>query len=172
MIYASPLKRAFSTAQAVWDAQSLPKPPLSPSPSLREQHWGAAEGHSWLSAQDPGLTLDEHFARGLYPILHERAQKFPGGESLDDLAQRAEQAVAELLMRHVWATAREGKHGVHVAVVSHGLCISELVRALVRLDASGADPGDRYKGLRNTAWTRIAVDVKVSPSKGICISDV
>lgn len=100
-IYASPLLRAFTTAQAIHDSQAEPKPPLTPSPLLREQHWGEAEGQSWLLAQKPGLSLEEHFAQKIYPILHERWQKFPSGESLEDVVVRAEQAINDFVMPHV-----------------------------------------------------------------------
>ncbi|KAI0632352.1 phosphoglycerate mutase-like protein [Trametes polyzona] len=159
-VYASPLKRALWTGQAVQEAQPDPKPPLEVSPLLREQHFGVAEGHPWQWGETPGLTLEDHFAQGLYPVLHERGQKFPEGESLDDLFARAKQAIDELVMPHVWSAAREGKKGVHIAMASHGLCISELVPALLLKDESGIHPGDKYRGLQNTAWTRVTVNVK------------
>ena len=130
---------------------------------LREQYWGIAEGHPWTYEHTPGLTLEEHFARGIYPVMVERWQKFPEGESLDDLANRATQAIEELVMPHLKCAAKQGKTGVHIALVSHGLCISELVPALLKKDASGSDPGHHYRGLMNTAWTRVAVSVKVNP---------
>lgn len=110
----------------------------------------------------PGLTLEEHFSRGIWPVLHERWQKFPEGESLDDLATRAAQAVEEIIMPYVIQGIREGKRGLHIAIVSHGLCISEIVPALLLKDASGRNPGHHYRGLRNTAWSRVTVDVKVT----------
>jgi len=158
-IHASPLKRALWTAQAVRDAQAE-QPPLTTSPLLREQHWGVAEGKPWTMHMEQGLTLEEHFARGLYPVLNSRSQKFPEGESLDDLAARAKKAVDDLLMSYVWQAARAGDQGLHIAIVSHGLCISELIPALLVKDQSGVHPGYRYKGLLNTAWTRVTVNVK------------
>lgn len=109
----------------------------------------------------PGLSLEEHFAQGLYPVLHERWQKFPEGESLNDVVARAQQAIDELVMPHVWEAARQGKKDVHIAIVSHGIAISELIPVLVMKDESRLHPGHRWRGLLNTAWTRIAVDVKV-----------
>ncbi|GJE98398.1 phosphoglycerate mutase-like protein [Phanerochaete sordida] len=161
-IYASPLLRAFTTAQAIHDAQPEPKPPLTSSLLLREQHWGVAEGQPWTMTPDPKLGLEEQFARGIYPVLHERSQKFPDGESLEDVVKRAQQAVEELVMPHVWAAAREGKKNVHIAIVSHGIAISELIPVLVLKDERHEHPGHRWRGLLNTAWTRITVDVKGS----------
>ncbi|EPQ54431.1 phosphoglycerate mutase-like protein [Gloeophyllum trabeum ATCC 11539] len=159
-IHASDLKRAFTTAQAIYDAQPAPKPAFDSSPLLREQHFGVAEGKPWALHTEPGLSLEEHYARGIYPVLFNRAEAFPGGESLDDLAKRAEEAVGRLVMPHVWEAARKGKRGVHVALVSHGLCISELIAALMRKNAGGGGSADKYKGLLNTAWTRVAIDVQ------------
>lgn len=128
---------------------------------VREQHWGVAEGHTWSMHVTPGLSLDEHFAQGIYPVLYERRQKFPEGESLDEVVKRAERAIDELVMPHVWEAARAGKKGVHIALVSHGICISELIPVLVMKDESRQHPGHKWRGLLNTAWTRITVDVKV-----------
>ena len=63
-------------------------------------------------------------------------------------------------------TVKEKRENVHVALVSHGLCISELVSALVGLDyerrSKGQEVPDRqYAGLRNTAWTRATVGLAV-----------
>lgn len=109
-----------------------------------------------------GVSIEEHFARGIYPVLHERSQKFPEAESLDDLARRADQAVEEILMPYILQAARSGERGIHVAIVSHGLCISELIPALMKRDASGIHPSRGYRGLFNTAWSRVTVNVKVS----------
>lgn len=161
-IHASPLKRAFLTAQAVRDAQPEPQPPLTTSLLLREQTFGIAEGKHGIREMLPGLSLEDHFARKLYPVLHSRAHKFPQGESLDDLAARANKAVDDLLLPYVWSAARAGDQELHVAIVSHGLCISELVPALLVRDESGVHPGHQYHGLLNTAWIRVTVKVKAS----------
>jgi len=160
-IHASPLKRAFWTAQAVHDAQLEPKPPLESSPLLRE-HFGVAEGKKWVMHRDPRRSLESYYAEGLFPVLDGRADKFPEGESLDDLAARAHLAVEEVVMPHIRTAARAGKKGVYIAIVSHGLCISELVPALVTKDISGVHPGSKFKGLLNTAWTSVTVNVKGS----------
>ncbi|KAI0699308.1 phosphoglycerate mutase-like protein [Cerioporus squamosus] len=159
-IYASTLKRALWTGQAVRDAQPDPKPYFQESPLLREQHFGVAEGQPWAWEQTPGMTIEEHFAKGIWPVLHERHQKFPDGESLDDLYARATQAIDQLVMPHVWKAAREGKTGVHIALASHGLCISELIPALLAKDERGVHPGDKYRGLHNTAWSRATIQVE------------
>ncbi|KZT09136.1 phosphoglycerate mutase-like protein [Laetiporus sulphureus 93-53] len=158
-MHASPLKRALWTAQAVRDAQKEPHPSLTTSLLLREQYWGVAEGKPWSLQYEAGLSVEEHFARDIYPVLRERHQRFPEGESLDDLAERAQQAVDSLMMPYVWQAMKAGDKGIHVAIVSHGLCISELVTALLSRNASGVRHENKYKGLLNTAWTRVAVNV-------------
>jgi broad specificity phosphatase PhoE len=164
-IYTSDLKRAFSTAEAVHDAQPAPQPPLTKSRLLREQHWGIAEGQPWDINTIPGLSLEEHYKKGVFPVLDGRDEHFPEGESLNHLRARADQAINEIVRPHILESARAGLKGVHIAIVSHGLCISELVPALLDLSASpGEDGSKRYSGLRNTAWTRVVVDVKVRRS--------
>ena len=109
----------------------------------------------------PNLSLEEHYARGLFPVMEGREDKFPEGESLNDVAERAEEAIRDLVLANVRKAAREGRKGSHIALVSHGICISELVTALLMKDESGQHPGQKFRGMRNTAWTRITVDVKV-----------
>ena len=146
------------------DAQPDPKPPLHECPDIREQHWGVAEGKPWVWNQKPGLSIEEHFARDIWPVLHERWQHFPEGESLDMMYTRAKRAIDECVTPHVWKAAREGRTGVHIALASHGLCISELIPALLAKDDrfKGTHMGAKYRGLLNTAWTRLTIEVEVS----------
>ncbi|KAE9404979.1 phosphoglycerate mutase-like protein [Gymnopus androsaceus JB14] len=133
-IYASDLLRANATGQAIHGRQHEPFPSFIVTPKIREQHFGEAEG--------------------IYPVLFDRDEKFPGAESLNDLAARAEEAIMECIVPHL----RFGKDH-HIALVSHGLCISEVIAALLR-----SDPDSRrdisYTGLLNTAWTRVTVSIK------------
>lgn len=126
VIYASTLKRAHQTAIEVHKQQPTPQPPLITSPDLREQGFGEAEGKPWTMTSDPNKSVAQLLAEGKYPVLVHRHDKFPGGESLDDLRMRAHKAVQEIIMPHIWEAAQEGKKGVHLAIVSHGLCISEV----------------------------------------------
>jgi hypothetical protein len=102
----------------------------------------------------------------VYPVLDGRQAKYPEGESLDDLRDRARRGIKELVIPIIRDTVKEKKENVHVALVSHGLCISELVAALVALDyerrSKGVEVPDRqYAGLMNTAWTRATIDLAV-----------
>ena len=162
-IYTSDLKRAHTTAQAILNAQPEPKPPFSVSQDLREQHFGIAEGNPWSLKADKKLSREEQYARGTFPVIYNRKDKFPSGESLNDLQTRAERAMEEIIMPHVWNAAKSGEKA-HIAVVSHGLCISELIAALMRkdCDAPPGAQGGKWTGLMNTAWTRVTIDLVVS----------
>ncbi|KDQ62327.1 hypothetical protein JAAARDRAFT_30223 [Jaapia argillacea MUCL 33604] len=162
-IHASDLKRAYSTAQAVYDAHPDPKPPFTKHASLREQHFGEAEGKKWVTHPEPGLTIDDHYALGVYPVLSGPHERFPNGESSIDLAQRADSAVDEILIPHIRHSIKHKQRGKHVAVVSHGLCISELIAALMRRQgrSGSGEIGNKYRGLMNTAWTRVVIDTTV-----------
>ena len=82
------------------------------------------------------------------------------------MKDRAKQGIEELLIPIIRDVVKEKKRDVHAAFVSHGLCISELVAALVSLDyervSRGLEVPDRqYAGLLNTAWTRVTIDLAV-----------
>ena len=233
-IYASDLKRAHSTAvQLVAPRTLLPEsdplscPGIHITPLVREQHFGIAEGKLWsagpvskkqqrrpsaststsasasvsVSALDDGQELVEP---EVYESIRNRHDKFIGGESLDDLALRAEDAVDRFVWPHLDdAIAHHHRHhhhhhhhtssssnsdaeaeaeggprengeavaevegevglGYHVVIVSHGLCISEMVAAILRRSANtGASAGIRLKGLVNTGWTRAHIRPLVS----------
>jgi len=166
-IIASPLLRAYTTAQAIQSAQpESTRPELVSSPLLKEQNFGIAEGNKWTFRREPGLTDEGHWAKGVFPVPDGRKAKFPEGESLDDLRDRASQAIKELLVPIIGDAVKEKKEDVHVALVSHGLCISELVAALVALDYERRSrslevPDRQYAGLLNTAWTRATIDLAV-----------
>ncbi|KAJ7505271.1 phosphoglycerate mutase-like protein [Mycena galericulata] len=146
-IHSSPLKRAFMTAQEI-HKQQIGSPPLAVSPLLREQHFGAAEGKPMNRKRDPDIPLVEHFNKGIYPGSLTRSERFPEGESLDDVRVRAAHTWTDILLPYVRLAAREGNDSVHVAVISHGLFIKEALRIC------------DYQWLRNTAWARVVVGFK------------
>jgi broad specificity phosphatase PhoE len=158
-LYASPLQRAHTTAQFVHQYQAEPKPPLVVDPDLREQHFGIAEGHPWVSTLPDDIPVEKLWEKKVFPMLFERDERFPEGESLDDLAARAERAIQKCVLPHLAAAHQGGEQGVHVALASHGLCIGELVAAVLRLDPE-ADHNALYTGLQNTAWTRLEVGMR------------
>ncbi|KAF8510068.1 phosphoglycerate mutase [Hysterangium stoloniferum] len=160
-MYVSDLKRAHTTAKAIFDAQDEPKPSFTVSPDLREQHFGIAEGEPWVIERE----VNTNSAEKVFPTLQGRDAKYPEGESLNDLSKRTNRAAMKFILPWIWDTEKtygkkEGE--VHLVVVSHGLCISELVATLVRMDADGFGQGRHYGGLANTAWTRATIAIKAN----------
>lgn len=139
--------------------QADPKPPLTVNPDLREQHFGIAEGHPWVSTFPDDIPVEKLWAQNVFPMLYERDERFQEGESLDELAARAELAIRNCVLPHLAAAHQGGEQGVHIALASHGLCIGELVAAVLRLDPE-ADHNELHTGLQNTAWTRVEVGVR------------
>lgn len=151
-IHSSDLKRAFTTAEATRDEQKSPLDVIR-SPLLREQNFGAAEGKPWKAARQPRMSLEEHYAKGIFPMQRTRNDKFPEGESLYDVALRAERVIDEILFPYFFTDT-------HIAVASHGLFIKELLHALLKRNKDGVDHASLEQiqyGLRNTAWTRVKV---------------
>lgn len=148
-IYASDLLRAHDTGRAVHSQLAEPTP-FTVTKLVREQHFGDAEGNKWTIDIPPGATREELYKKGIYPVIPGRSGKFSGGESLDDLHERAKDAIKECLYPHL-----ENEDG-HIAIASHGLCIAEMMSALVKMDPH-ADHSVSYRGLLNTAWTRVEV---------------
>lgn len=133
-IYTSDLSRASLTAKAIHAAQpSSSRPPAASSSNLprstsfrtaskgppapiplhttdllREQNFGVGEGKSYKVTRNKSLTLPQHFARNIFPTLYGRQERFPGGESKEDVAARAKRFLEEVIMPYVWA--EDGKN--------------------------------------------------------------
>ncbi|KAG9103172.1 hypothetical protein FRC06_011872 [Ceratobasidium sp. 370] len=150
-MFASDLKRAHSTARAIYDAQPDPKPSFTITQLIREQGFGDGEGKPWNPA--PGLQWSQPEGRD---------GKFENGESLNDVARRGdkffEQHLAPILNEAKSRPAGE----VNVVVVSHGIAIAETLGALVRRSVHVEKDGwtGRFRGLHNTAWTRVAIGLE------------
>ncbi|KAI9443111.1 phosphoglycerate mutase-like protein [Lactarius indigo] len=158
-IYTSDLQRASATAQVVYDHQKDPKPSFDSSDLFREQNVGLAVGHPMsFDVISPSLSWEEHAARGVYLACYSDDDRFPEGESIKDLAKRARTGLEKFVLPHVWQAAKEGKTGIHVAVVSHGLCITELVSELLKKSAK--EVRQRGVNLVNTGWIRVVVDIE------------
>jgi probable phosphoglycerate mutase len=112
-LYSSPLDRARETAAIIGRAVGLEVMLVD---ALREMNTGAVSGlHSaQFMLRHPRL---------LWAWLRDdSALAFPGGETLADFYQRAQQAVDELVARHV---------GQAIAVVAHGGSISGYLSLLL-----------------------------------------
>ncbi|KAJ7366916.1 histidine phosphatase superfamily [Mycena albidolilacea] len=164
-IYSSPLKRTYMTAQAIQSQQQTGSPSVVTSPLFREQYFGVAEGKPSTRKKDPDISLAEQFERGIYPGSLSRSERFPEGESLDEVQERASKGWAEILLPYVQEKARQDNNQVHVAVISHGLFIKEAIRALAKYDRTADLSACDYQWLRNTAWARVVVEMKAFPKE-------
>ncbi|RSH81496.1 hypothetical protein EHS25_006853 [Saitozyma podzolica] len=143
-IFASDLLRALWTAQQIEGNQADPRPSLTVSPLLREQHFGKAE-------QQP------FGEKGGYVRQPGRRFKFDEGENLDDVHERAHQAIAQFiepLLRESRGRPAESKH---IAVVAHGVFNSEFIGALLSRRPHSQHLSWSYRGMTNTGWTRLEV---------------
>ncbi|KAH9480419.1 2,3-bisphosphoglycerate-dependent phosphoglycerate mutase [Psilocybe cubensis] len=176
-IYTSDLTRAKLTAKTVKDKQETTAGGATDVPFveldlLREQSFGAGEGRPF-GKKEKGLSLVAHYAKGKFPALHTRQQKFPGGESLDEMALRAEAVIDGVMRLELLKEGAEGKPRT-VAVFSHGLFIGELVAAITRRDVEyqgNIDIRD-LRGMRNTGWTRLEVSLKPESDHASQSSDI
>ncbi|KAJ3573383.1 hypothetical protein NP233_g2459 [Leucocoprinus birnbaumii] len=134
-----------------------PRPPLTVTQLFREQHFGIAEGYPWTPPPDSGnKTLEEFYKEGIFPEIHGRDAKFPDGESPNDVTLRVERGIKECILPHLFDKSQEG---AHIGIASHGICLAELISALVRLDPD-LDTTKSYRGHWNTAWSRIEISFK------------
>jgi broad specificity phosphatase PhoE len=141
------------TAAALHETQAAPQPPLIISPLLREQHFGVAEGKPW-GYRISGAETDDPYSY----LLH----GFPEGESQNDVRNRTRQFVKEALLPHVRQATKEKIPETHVAIVSHGLLIHELIVALFELQSQASTtPLIVRRGLRNTGWIRVHLNAQV-----------
>lgn len=160
-IYSSDLLRAKTTAQAVKKKQENALVPLHESIILREQHFGTGEGTKF-ARKEQGLSMEAHYAQGKFPALFGRQQSYPGGESLDDVAKRAEIVIDEILLPHLLQEKEDATHRT-VAIVSHGLFIAELMATIIRRDATSKSEHNtlNFRGIKNTGWMGVEITLKV-----------
>lgn len=145
-IYCSPLKRAYDTALQILERQDPIPEFVEQSDLLKEQHFGSVEGQPWAASRSSSAAL--HYSR---------ADRYPDGESRDDVAARASRAVNHLLMPHIINGKGHLEHRSNVVIVSHGIFLSELIRELFGRRACGQNDPWRSSGLVNTGWTRLVL---------------
>lgn len=160
VIHSSPLERAFLTAKALQAAQTN-FVPLQTSQLLREQNFGRGEGQKYDVRKKPHLSFEEHVARGMFISPSNRSHRYPDGESLDDVEKRADSVVENIILPYVEKATREGIQNMHIAFVSHGIFIAELIASLAAQGGSRPRPS-QFRGLRNTGWTLVTVKAFVS----------
>ncbi|KAF9483480.1 phosphoglycerate mutase-like protein [Pholiota conissans] len=174
-IYSSDLLRAKTTAAALKKKQLHADVPHHELSALREQHFGIGEGMKF-SRMEPGLSLEDHYARGKYPAIFDRQQSFPGGESLDDVAKRAESVIEAVLLPHLLQEKEEKEKQVlrTVAIVSHGLFIGELMSSIIQRDPATKSTHNShdFRGTRNTAWMRVEITLQNESGQSDPLSDI
>lgn len=138
-VYASPLQRAWRTAQAVGAPLAVP--------GLVEMDMGVLEG---LSGPD---ALAKHGELLLQFRADPAAVVIPGGETMAQVADR---------MLGCWRSIVAGAGEGPVAIVSHQMAMAAL---LCRLTGSPLSDYKHYTQ-RNTAWTTLSVDPAAASEPG------
>jgi len=109
-------------------------------------------------------TLEELYEEGIFPELEDRDARFSQGESINDVAHRAEIVIRDCILPHLFDQSQDG---AHIGFASHGICLAELVSALLKLDP-GTDSTKSYRGHWNTAWSRLEISLRVWNIPLIC----
>ena len=131
-IFASPLTRAYKTAEAAQKAQAASRAKaeafegldIIKVPDLIEQDFGFYEGKSFFARSDPKKT-----GREAHHENHKSDPGFVGVESTESMATRADRFLDQHLMPLL---SRNGnKSEPIVLVVSHGILLSNLWRRLL-----------------------------------------
>ncbi|TIA87777.1 hypothetical protein E3P99_02975 [Wallemia hederae] len=153
-IIASDLTRARWTAEQIRDHnKTQPQPSFTLTHLLREQNFGKGEGQPWQQAQ--------------WQRKSGRDFKFQDGESLHDVANRAEEVIDNMIMPYVMASAVSGEES-NVVVVAHGILIAELQYALLKRRPQGISAFQRSP-LENTGWHRIEIKL-ATPAQSKVVS--
>jgi broad specificity phosphatase PhoE len=137
-IYASPLLRAFETAEIVArEAGFLGE--VVPMPGLAERHGGVLEGYTWTEQE----ATNPEFAERFLSLPEEKRWAFAGAETDEEILVRFEEALSAILSSH---STPDGP----LVVVSHG----GVMRAFLREHFGPTVlPGD--KRAPNASFTRI-----------------
>lgn len=129
-IFASPLTRAFKTAQAVSRAQprldgDTAAVEIVQAPNLIEQNFGYYEGKAFHARSDPKKT-----GREVHREQHKDEPGFVDVESKESMNKRADVFLDEHVMPLFEKASACEKHVV--AIVSHGMLLSHLWRRILR----------------------------------------
>lgn len=114
MLYSSDLTRTYDTAKEI---AATTGHEIVPEERLRERRGGLMEGHTLVEAQQ---KFPEHFEVELH--LRPADFAFPGGESENQLRDRAMDVLTELAERHP---------GERIVAVSHGAILNTFLRHIL-----------------------------------------
>ncbi|MDQ4213353.1 histidine phosphatase family protein [Microbacterium capsulatum] len=132
-VYASPLRRAFQTAEIIADALGRPAPLTAVG--MREREFGEAEG----------MLVGDYLER-----YGDWQAEVPGGETLDRVTERALDSIGRIDLA---ARRRSAPRAETILVATHG----GVIRALLMHASGGTLPGDGDV-LANGSVHRFAVD--------------
>jgi broad specificity phosphatase PhoE len=137
-VYASPLARAFETAEIVAREAGFPGE-IVPEPGLMERHGGVLEGHTWAEQE----ANNPKFAQKFLSLPEEERWAFAGAETDEEVLARFGETLSEILSRHPSPAGS-------LVVVTHG----GIMRAFLRECFGPAVlPGDERAP--NASFTRI-----------------
>ncbi len=145
-VYASPLSRAFETAEIVARKAGF-SGEVVPIPGLTERHGGILEGHTWAEQE----ARNPAFAEKFLSLPEEERWTLAGAETDEEILARFEQAISSILSRH------PGGDGVLV-VVSHG----GVMRAFLR-DRFGSTTLPGVERAPNASVTRLLWEPNTTP---------
>ena len=137
-IYASPLSRAFETAEIVAREAGYSSS-VVPMPDLMERYGGVLEGHTWAEQEASNPTFVEEFLA----LPEEERWTLAGAETDEEILERFERAVYGILSRPEIADGPS-------VVVSHG----GIMRAFLR-DRFGPEILPGLERAPNASFTRI-----------------
>ena len=106
-VYASPLSRAFETAEILARAAGY-EDDVIPVAGLTERHGGLLQGYTWAEQE----ARDPEIAEKFLSVPEEERWAMVGAETDEEILARFDDAVSMILARHA--------PGERIAVVTHG----------------------------------------------------
>jgi broad specificity phosphatase PhoE len=140
-VYASPLSRAFETAEIVAREAGF-SGEVIPLPGLMERHGGILEGYTWAEQE----ARDPEFAEKFLALPEEKRWAFAGAETDEEILARFEKALSDIRSLH------PTDDGASV-VISHG----GVMRAFLR-DHFGPSVLPGSERAPNASITRLLYD--------------
>ena len=137
-VYASPLLRAFETAEIVARETGFPGS-VVPLPDLTERGGGMLEGLTWEEQE----TRNPEFVRKFLALAEEERWTLADAETDEEILARFERALSKIWSRHP-------ENGDPLVIVSHG----GIMRAFLR-DIYGPEVLPGHERAPNCSFTRL-----------------
>jgi broad specificity phosphatase PhoE len=142
-VYASPLSRAFETAEIVAREAGF-SGEVIPMPGLAERHGGVLEGHTWAEQE----ARNPEFVEKFLALPEEERWAFADAETDKEILERFEGAVSKIRSHH---PVPDGS----IIVVTHG----GVARAFLR-DRFGPSVLPGHERAPNASITRLLYDTE------------